>query len=202
MVELEWISGGGIFIKSILIIVDTEYKDKELRNEIVKNINNHLGEDFKKHYIYLDKTNIKSCLGCFNCWVKTPGKCIINDDNEEKNRLFVQCDYIICISRISYGMYSSSFKVIFDRIIPNISPFFEIINGEMHHKKRYKKDFKMFIIGYNSKLYDCEKRTFKELFNRNIINFHCRHNEFLIVEDSENLKERIESRLDNFCEVG
>ena len=38
-------------MKSVLIIVDTEYKDKELRNEIVKNIDNHLGEGFEKYYI-------------------------------------------------------------------------------------------------------------------------------------------------------
>ena len=43
--------------------------------------------------------------------------------------------------------------------------------------------------------------SLKELFNRNMINFHCKHNEFLIVEDTDSLQEKIESRLNNFCEV-
>lgn len=186
-------------MKRVLVIVDTEERDKELRDEIIKNISNHLEGKFEKYFLYLDDMNLKSCLGCFNCWVETPGKCILKDDNELKNRLFIECDYIILLSRILYGMYSPSFKVVLDRIIPNISPFFQLINGEMHHKKRYKKDFKIFVIGYSTKLYTGEASTFKELFNRNMINFHCKENEFLIVEDSNYLQNKIITRLNNLC---
>lgn len=188
-------------MKSVLIIVDTEDKDKILRNEIVRSIDKHLGSDFEKSFLYLDKMDIKSCLGCFDCWVKTPGKCIIADDNELKNKLFVQCDYIITISRITYGMYSPTFKVVLDRVIPNISPFFKFIDGEMHHKKRYNKEFKLFIIGYGDNLLKDEKKTFKELFYRNMINFQCKHNEFLIVENENILHEKICGKLNTFCEV-
>lgn len=186
-------------MKSILIIVDTEDRDKELRDEIIKRIDSHLEGKAEKYFLYLDDMKINPCLGCFNCWTKTPGKCIINDDNELKNRLFIECDYIVLVSRILYGMYSPTFKVALDRIIPNISPFFQLVNGEMHHKKRYKKDFKIFVIGYSSKIYSGESSTFKELFNRNMINFHCTQNEFLILEDNNNLQIKITSRLDNLC---
>ncbi|AQS08487.1 hypothetical protein CLOBY_05950 [Clostridium saccharobutylicum] len=27
--------------------------------------------------------NINGCLGCFNCWLKTPGRCIIEDSYTE-----------------------------------------------------------------------------------------------------------------------
>ena len=126
-------------MKSILIIADTEDRDKELRDEIIKKIDSHLEGKAEKYFLYLDDMKINPCLGCFNCWVKTPGKCIINDDNELKNRLFIECDYIVLVSRILYGMYSPTFKVALDRIIPNISPFFQLVNGEMHHKKRDRK---------------------------------------------------------------
>ena len=34
----------------------------------------------ESQYIDLSKLKIKNCVGCFGCWVKTPGKCVIRDD--------------------------------------------------------------------------------------------------------------------------
>ena len=31
-------------------------------------------------YIDLSQLHIANCVGCFGCWVKTPGKCVIRDD--------------------------------------------------------------------------------------------------------------------------
>lgn len=186
-------------MKSVLVLVDDGGKDILLRNQIIESLNRKLGDTYKKEYMYVENLDIKNCVGCFNCWVKTPGRCIIEDDNEKKNRLFIESDYIIAVSRISYGMYSSSFKVVFDRIIPNISPFFELIKGEMHHKKRYNKELNMFVIGYGTKLYKDERQTFKELFYRNMINFHCNNNEFLIIEETNKLDQRLWNKLDSFC---
>ena len=33
--------------------------------------------------IHIADAEIKGCRGCFACWNKTPGKCIINDDMNE-----------------------------------------------------------------------------------------------------------------------
>ena len=32
-----------------------------------------------KHKIIKPQEPIHPCIGCFGCWVKTPGKCVIHD---------------------------------------------------------------------------------------------------------------------------
>ena len=32
------------------------------------------------HYVDLSQLKIADCMGCFSCWVRTPGRCVIRDD--------------------------------------------------------------------------------------------------------------------------
>ncbi|MEE0962901.1 MAG: flavodoxin family protein [Ruminococcus bromii] len=45
--------------------------------------------------IDLYKKEIKPCLGCFSCWSKTPGECIIKDDMQEIYEKIKASDIII-----------------------------------------------------------------------------------------------------------
>ncbi|MBM3298799.1 MAG: flavodoxin family protein [Deltaproteobacteria bacterium] len=33
--------------------------------------------------VFLNKKKIRPCRGCFSCWIKTPGRCIIRDDQAD-----------------------------------------------------------------------------------------------------------------------
>ena len=46
-----------------------------------------------------DDGSIKSCIGCFGCWLKTPGKCILKDKYNEMGSLLAGSGEIILISR-------------------------------------------------------------------------------------------------------
>jgi multimeric flavodoxin WrbA len=82
---------------------------------------------------------INSCVGCFNCWVKTPGLCSIKDDAREVARNYIAADHVIFCSPLIMGFVSSLLKNTMDRNLPLIHPHLEDLDGEIHHKKRYEK---------------------------------------------------------------
>ena len=82
--------------------------------------------------------NIRHCTGCFGCWIKTPGKCVISDGYENTGIDMGKCTELILISQCYYGSVSPFVKAVQDRAISYIHPDFVIRKGEMHHKRRYK----------------------------------------------------------------
>jgi len=102
----------------------------------------------------------KPCIGCFRCWIKTPGCCINRNDSGER---FVQsvwdADYLIFITRILWGGYDSAVKSFADRIIPLLHPYFIRVNGEMHHKLRYGKMPVFLAAGFGARTPE-EEKTF------------------------------------------
>lgn len=84
-----------------------------------------------------DEGSIKPCVGCFGCWVKTPGQCLMKDGYDKMGALIHQADEIVVISRYTYGGFSSFVKNVFDRSISYLLPYFEVVKKEMHHKRRY-----------------------------------------------------------------
>ncbi len=120
--------------------------------------------------IVLNSDEIKPCLGCFSCWVKTPGLCIItNDDANRVSRAQMRADVVVILSKLTYGGFSADIKAFLDRCIPNISPFFETYHGEMHHKMRYEKFPYWIAVGYGESTEE-ERQTFRELAERNALN--------------------------------
>jgi multimeric flavodoxin WrbA len=89
--------------------------------------------------IILRDKEIKPCTGCFNCWVKTPGNCVIRDEGNELARQYIASDHVILVSPLIMGFLSSLLKNAMDRIIPLVHPHLEDVDGEVHHKKRYDK---------------------------------------------------------------
>ena len=89
--------------------------------------------------LLLRDLKIKPCTGCFNCWVKNPGNCMIQDDANKVARLYIESDHVILASPLIMGFLSSLLKNTMDRNIPLVHPHLEEVYGEVHHKKRYDK---------------------------------------------------------------
>ena len=115
--------------------------------------------------------NIRHCIGCFGCWVKTPGKCVLHDGYEGIGRDMGKCTELILVSRCYYGSVSPFVKTVQDRAISYIHADFVIRKGEMHHKRRYKNSITMSAHLYGEDITDLEKTTARELLNANAENY-------------------------------
>lgn len=123
----------------------------------------------------LFQEEVATCIGCFGCWLKTPGECVLSDIGQEIIKDAAQADLLILFTPVTFGGYSFHLKKVVDRLIPNILPFFTKINGEIHHKLRYKSMPKFMVFGSVAAEETGlnNKKTFKALVKRNAINFHA-----------------------------
>jgi multimeric flavodoxin WrbA len=120
----------------------------------------------------LRAAKIGYCQGDFECWVKTPGMCKMDDDARTIARAVIASDLVIYLTPVTFGGYSSELKRALDHIICLILPFFTQIDGEVHHQKRYERYPSLIGLGTLPQ-HDAEsERLFATLVKRNAINFH------------------------------
>lgn len=125
---------------------------------------------------------IHHCIGCFECWIKTPGVCVIEDDYKDMGGWLAKCEKLIIISKCSYGGFSPFVKNVLDRSIPYIHPYFVIINGEMHHRRRYQNNIDVQVCFYGDNLTEKEKHTAQKLVEANAINLYWEINSISFIE--------------------
>ena len=70
------------------------------------------------HYVDLSQLKIADCMGCFSCWVRTPGRCVIRDDAVGVYPLIAHSDHVIYVSRLFCGSYDVPMKTMLERAIP------------------------------------------------------------------------------------
>ena len=87
-------------------------------------------------YVDLSSLKIANCVGCFGCWTRTPGRCVIRDDATRVYPLIAQSDTVVYVSRLRYGGYDSTMKTMLERAIPIQQAFIRIHRGETHHVQR------------------------------------------------------------------
>lgn len=127
--------------------------------------------DFGDALVIRDRGDIKSCIGCFGCWTRTPGQCVIHDGYENMGKNLSQCHRLVVISRCCFGGYSPFVKNVFDRSIGYVLPDFEIRGGEMHHRRRYDNVMEMELYMYGENISEAEKSTAENIVKANAANF-------------------------------
>ncbi len=116
--------------------------------------------------INLRDLEIADCRGEFNCWIKTPGVCMIADEGYKILELISKSHNVIMVTPINYGGYTYHLKKALDRFIPFLSPLFMMRSGEVHHRKRYAQHPNFITVGTMPEA-DIEKeQIFKKLIRR------------------------------------
>lgn len=139
--------------------------------------------------IGLTDNSIKKCSGCFGCWVKTPGECVINDEGNEIAKKIIKSDKCFLLTTIKFGSYSAVIKQALDRFIPLISPFFRFIDGEVHHRARYNKYPVLIPVGILANHDKKEEQLFKNVIKRNRLNFFSPQGEEVVIGAKDTIKE-------------
>mgnify|MGYP000884873369 FL=1 len=81
--------------------------------------------------------NVQNCIGCFSCWTKTPGRCILKDDmSAELYPKWLEADLVIYASPLYYYAVNATMKAFIERTLPVLQPFFEEREGATHHPMR------------------------------------------------------------------
>ena len=79
------------------------------------------------------KKNLRPCTGCFGCWARGDGKCVIHDDQNDILAAYTQADVIIwSFPLYCYGM-PGHLKTVLDRTIPLVQLRMVEIDGRVQH---------------------------------------------------------------------
>lgn len=147
-----------------LIISDSEYRTETFQRleQLIHTILSRKGFDIEDARI--EKDELGYCMGCFGCWVKKPGECVINDRMGSINQSFINSDAVFYLSPVVFGQYSCNIKNTLDRWLPNILPFFITMkDGSTMHPPRYKEYPAQIMIGYGEELAEDEKKLFSNI---------------------------------------
>lgn len=127
-----------------LIISTINYDNQEVSNCI-----NEIKEKFNDtEVIYTQDMNLKGCIGCNNCWLKTPGICSIKDDYDKLLIKYLEAEKVFFVAESKIGFVSYQMKNILDRTLPLATMSVKLYKGQMRHIMRYNKILKFGLI-YN-----------------------------------------------------
>jgi multimeric flavodoxin WrbA len=158
--------------KKIVILDGCGVHDQDL-DPVLDELSEVLRQDGSQLETFpLRAMKLAHCLGCFGCWLKTPGMCVEDDDGRKVARAVIQSEMTVFFTPVTFGGYSPELKRMMDHFIQLISPYFQVECGEVHHPPRYARQPRLMMVGVQRHANAHEAYIFKTLAGRNAINFH------------------------------
>lgn len=124
--------------------------------------------------IKLDDQSINACIGCWSCWLKTPGRCAMKDKMAESYSDYINSDTVILLMDTAQGFINHNAKAFLDRTIPHYHPYIKIVDGECHHVTRYKRYPDMVFYFDNIGLTKQEEQVIEDYLYRTAYHFQSK----------------------------
>lgn len=145
-------------------------------NETLKMVHDIMNEElnttgWEVMSFILRDIKISPCLGCFSCWIKTPGICVTDDAGRDIVRHATQSNLWIFLTAVTFGGYASELKKAIDRMLPLLLPQFIKIEGHTYHPWRPKIHPIFIVFGMMEQADDDVKKIFNNLVTHSAVNF-------------------------------
>ncbi len=119
--------------------------------------------------------DIRYCIGCFNCWVKTPGECQSLDESSRVCLEVINSDFTLWAAPLKMGFPSALLKKAMDKTIPLIHPYFTVAYNEAHHRARYDHYPRLGLLVQKEADTDPDDlRIITDIFSRTAVNMKSR----------------------------
>jgi hypothetical protein len=139
--------------------------------------------------------DVRACIGCFDCWTRTPGQCVIDDDARRVSEGIATADVCAVVTPVSSGCYGSLAKGLLDRQICLVLPHFTMVGSEIHHLPRYDHYPVWLALGTLPSPDAEQAALFSRLVERNSVNMHNPAHGAQVVVGNESPSAAIESLL-------
>jgi len=97
--------------------------------------------------LYLRDYKIKHCLGCFSCWIKTPGRCVQKDDMaEELFGRYISADLAVLATPLYHFNMNARLKMFIERTLPMVSPILKDRGERTGHGYRFEQVPKVAVV--------------------------------------------------------
>lgn len=138
---------------------------------------------------------ILPCTGCYHCWIKTPGVCVLKDGYTQLPAMLAEANELVMISRLVYGGLSPTIKNVLDRSLGYMLPFFELKEGYSHHPMRYDHSLRWKVFFYGGS--EGERGTARKIISANARNLEIEELAVYFADSRESLSEVLHEHLSN-----
>ncbi len=154
--------------------------------------------------LYLRNYKIKHCLGCYDCWVKTPGACVQKDDMSEV--LFDRyraADLVVLASPVYHATMNARMKLFVERTLPMMDPLAEMpeAGGVPHRFENMPRVVTLSVCGFwDPVMFQALSMTWRMCLGNDLVAEIYRHSsEFLSMPE---FQPQVQAVLDAVAQAG
>ncbi len=99
--------------------------------------------------VHIRRLSLEACIGCYNCWVRTPGECVHRDGMSPALKKFNEADIVVFGTSLYHYSMTGIMKDFIDRLLPRFEPWLiphPSVPNVSGHPERFRKPTRMFLV--------------------------------------------------------